>query len=256
MERRRGAQRAWVAAAALAVVGIGMALVGSWPGIAGVGVSAARHVEQVTRPPLTPLSPAPTEEPTTTRDEIIAASPLQPVPLAPITRLRIEGQALLIDAAIRGFDAEVAVVDGVEVSVIDPPNTVDAFVWNARATEVGVAWQDGATTPTVVLNHDRAPEIFGHAGLGSGVFGNLTALAVGDRIIVTTTAGELVYEVRSVHETPKGAAGALDETNPLITGTGSPGTVLLASCVPDGPGGTSTTAAVYTAELVASRPQG
>lgn len=191
------------------------------------------------------------------REEIIASSAFQPVPLAPITNIRIEGSDLSIDAPVTEMDAEVAVVGGVQVSVIDPPNAEDAFVWRARATQVGVTWSEDPDDPTdfgVLLNDDRAPEIFGHAGLGVGVFGSLTRLAVGDMVTLTTPEGLLTYEVRGIHETPKGVNGALDPDNPLVKGTGSPMTLLLGSCIPDGPGGTSTTAAVYTAVLVSSRP--
>lgn len=263
--RRRGTRLALIAAVALAVVGAVVAFAGLLPGLLGPSIRPIGEVSYApsdavaSTPAATTASPAdsPSAPPTPSRADIIAASPFQPVALAPMTRILIEGLDLRIDAAIQGLDAEVAVVDGVEVSVIDPPNAVDAFVWNARATRVGVAWDDvvdDASDFTVQLNADRAPEIFGHAGLGVGVFGELTGLAVGDRVTITTAAGELVYEVRGIHETPKGAAGAQDPTNPLIEGTGSPATIMLGSCIPDGPGGTSTTAAVYTAELVSSRP--
>lgn len=257
-----GRRRMVTAAAGIAVVGIGMAIAGAWPVLVPAETPQVQQVPTstpapeatasvppaVTVPPDGPAtsSPAPAE---------VVPSPIRAVPRAPMTHLEIEGEDLLIDAPVGRMDAEVAVVDGAEVSVIDPPTTEDAYAWNARATEVGVAWADGAPAPTVLLDSDRAPEIFGHAGLGRGVFGDLTRLAVGDRITVTTTAGELVYEVTGIHETPKGAAGTRDEANPLLEGTGRSDTLLVASCVPDGPGGTSTTAAVYTAVLVESRPQ-
>jgi len=267
----RGSRVPRAVAVGAAVVGLAMVVVGLEPLVRGLFTPPAairevsyihRDEARVTASPESQAGTSPpvtaTSEPSPSREEIIAVSAFQPVPLAPITRITIDGAEVSIDAAVAEMDAEVAVVGGVEVSVIDPPNTEDAFVWRARATQVGITWTADADDPgdfEVLLNDDRAPEIFGHAGLGVGVFGNLTRLAVGDSVTLTTSEGILTYEVRGIHETPKGVSGAVDPDNPLVAGTGSPMTLMLGSCIPDGPGGTSTTAAVYTAVLVSSHPQ-
>lgn len=267
---RSGSRIPWALSVGAAVLGLALVVVGLEPLVRGLFTppAAVREVSyvhrdeaRVTASPGSQAGTSPavaaTSEPFPSREEVIAASAFQPVPLAPITRITIDGTEVSIDAAVAEMDAEVAVVGGVEVSVIDPPNAEDAFVWRARATQVGIVWSADADDPgdfEVLLNEDRAPEIFGHAGLGVGVFGNLTRLAVGDSVTLSTSEGVLTYEVRGIHETPKGVNGALDPGNPLVRGTDSPMTLLLGSCIPDGPGGTSTMAAVYTAVLVSSRP--
>ncbi len=102
------------------------------------------------------------------------------VPMAPPTRLVLPAAG--IDGPVEEYTAAEAEAEGgVNPAALDT-----------------ISWYSGIPNPMPGSDAANTVYIFGHSWIEPAVFNGLKALHAGDRATITTTAGELVYEVDEI----------------------------------------------------------
>lgn len=213
-----------------------------------VGIPVPEILPSPTDLPTQPVTPTPESAPD--------LQPLQPVPTGMISRIVIDRLGADMSVLFGTSDGDGGTDILRDDLYIDPP-TYDPYVWNERATAIGVNQQGEAVLDGSVYDQQLiAPEIWQHAQHGASVFGRLQELQEGDDVIVYTDAGAvLTYRLEeAVLSVPKDPHAQV-AYDPLADFDRSADTLLLVACDP-GETGLTSDLSVAVLTLVASAEQG